>query len=372
VPEDNFRVRWTREVWLEDGCHRFYAETDDGVRLFVDGRLVLHEWREMSATLHTVDLSIQAGWHTIQMEYYEALGKAVAKLGWELLTVGEFTNKGACGSGSPPEPRNDPPEPPDNLNPVPPPADRGSNERGQIELPPFDGGTNDPYQGGWFGEYFANRTLSNQPTFTRQDTDIAFHWGMDSPHPRLAADNFSIRWTADLSFQGGRYRFTSETNDGARVYVDGNLIIDAWKTGGRATSREVTLHAGVHRVCMEYFEASGEARARLYWEGPLSANLKGNLVTHVPPYPSRSWVKVYRLVGPETWVDTVPHGYASINADGSLKIDGLVVGASFRSAGHPYWVEQWVDGQLIHSTGNVYRGEPPFRIYPGVDNHTPW
>ena len=44
-------------------------------------------------------------------------------------------------------------------------------------------------------------------------------------------DNFSARWTGQFPFTGGTYTFSSTTDDGVRVYVDGSLLIDGWHDG---------------------------------------------------------------------------------------------------------------------------------------------
>ena len=59
--------------------------------------------------------------------------------------------------------------------------------------------------------------------------------------------------------------------------------------------------------------------------------------------------------------------------DGFLKIDGLPVDYfRYGDRGHPYRVEQWINGWLVRSVGNIHRGEPEFRVRPDTDNFTPW
>ena len=73
--------------------------------------------------------------------------------------------------------------------------------------------------GAWFGEYFANRTLSGGPTVSRYDDAVNFDWGAGSPDEDLPADNFSVRWTRDEWFVGGTFRFTVLADDGVRLWV---------------------------------------------------------------------------------------------------------------------------------------------------------
>jgi hypothetical protein len=89
VPADGFSVRWTGEVRLNAGRYGFRTETDDGVRLYVDGKLVIDRWYDMATSVHTAVVPLKAGLHTIRMEYYENRGEATAKLTWqEIVTNG--------------------------------------------------------------------------------------------------------------------------------------------------------------------------------------------------------------------------------------------------------------------------------------------
>jgi len=55
--------------------------------------------------------------------------------------------------------------------------------------------------GGWFGEYFANRTLSGEPAATRSDPAIDFDWGRGEPIAGIPVDGFSARWTIKTAFE---------------------------------------------------------------------------------------------------------------------------------------------------------------------------
>ncbi len=315
IPVDNFSVRWTGAFPFEGGRYRFTAETDDGVRLYVDGQLLIDQWRDQALTSCSADSELSAGLHTLRMEYYEATGKAVARLTWA-----------------------------------------------RVEEPI-------PVGSGWLGEYFPNRWLQGTPVTTRNDSEISFDWGKGSPGGGVPADNFSVRWTRTVSFEGGRYRFATVTDDGVRLYVDGKLVIDRWTDMSR-TSLSATLDVsdGAHLLVMEYYEATGDAVAKLTWQE--LPPYVGNIVTCVRP--SNSWIKVYRLDG-DTWVDLNPSGWGARDAWGYLKLDGLSVDfGRYGWTGHPYRVELWANGTLIRSVGNTSAGQAEFRVRPYADNYTPW
>lgn len=66
------------------------------------------------------------------------------------------------------------------------------------------------------------------------------------------------------------YTFYTQTNDGVRLWVDGKLLIDDWKTHATLENRgTVTLEAGhAYSLRMEFFENTGLAIARLHWSSP--------------------------------------------------------------------------------------------------------
>ena len=84
VGDDNFSVRWSGEVEaVFTETYTFYPRTDDGVRLFVDGLLLVDNWTDRSATENkgTIDL-IAGNTYSLIMEYYENTDSAVAELRW--------------------------------------------------------------------------------------------------------------------------------------------------------------------------------------------------------------------------------------------------------------------------------------------------
>jgi hypothetical protein len=85
MPADNFSVRWTRSLNLDAGTYRFHARSDDGVRVWVDDRVLIDQWKDGAAETYWGDLDLTRGSHRIRVEYYEHAGLAVIQVGWELL-----------------------------------------------------------------------------------------------------------------------------------------------------------------------------------------------------------------------------------------------------------------------------------------------
>jgi PKD repeat protein len=118
----------------------------------------------------------------------------------------------------------------------------------------------------WRGEYYSNPNLSGAPVVVRNDVAVSFNWGNGSPAVNLPGDGFSARWTRHLGFPAGEYRFWLTVDDGVRVWVDGNLVIDQWRDGSPTTfEARIKLSEGVHSFRIEYYERSGGALIDLGW-----------------------------------------------------------------------------------------------------------
>lgn len=122
-----------------------------------------------------------------------------------------------------------------------------------------------PFQlSNWQAEYYNNRNLTGEPVLTRTDEAIEFEWGTDAPDPAVATENFSVRWAQQVELPAGAYRFYVWSDDGARLWIDNVLVLDAWQEGPlRAYAVDVNLVEGVHDIRFEYFDAGGNALARL-------------------------------------------------------------------------------------------------------------
>jgi hypothetical protein len=83
IPKDNFSARWTRTLNFETGIYRFTAFADDGLRVYVDGKLLINEWHQSNGSeIYISDRSL-SGKHAIVVEYYERTGDALVGLTWK-------------------------------------------------------------------------------------------------------------------------------------------------------------------------------------------------------------------------------------------------------------------------------------------------
>lgn len=124
---------------------------------------------------------------------------------------------------------------------------------------------------GIMGEYFNNMGLRGNPVLVRIDPGVNFYWGVGtSPALGLPEDNFSVRWTGLLEPPLVEpFIFTTYSNDGVRLYLDGQLIIDNWTDHERTQnwSQPMELVAGqTYLIVLEGYENTGEAEWQLYWQ----------------------------------------------------------------------------------------------------------
>jgi hypothetical protein len=119
----------------------------------------------------------------------------------------------------------------------------------------------------YLAEYFNNRNLAGSPVVTRCEEAISYDWGSKSPDEGIEPNNFSARWTGQFQIDAATYTFRTTADDGVRTWLDGELLTDAWTPQPATTyaARQV-VEAGNHEIKMEYFEAYGNAVAKLRWE----------------------------------------------------------------------------------------------------------
>ncbi len=120
-------------------------------------------------------------------------------------------------------------------------------------------------KGSWQGYYYANTSLGGQVVRTEQVHKIDFDWGIGSPLG-LPLDGFSAAWSGRFDLEKGGYRFLVTTDDGARLYLDNRLVLDAWLnqplTGYFV---DMIVPEGEHSLRLEYYDIGGDASISLWW-----------------------------------------------------------------------------------------------------------
>ncbi len=189
-PSDNFSARYTQIRRFRPGWYRFRLRGDDGVRLWVDDRLVINAWKVQAATEYTQEHYLSGGDHVLRVEYFERAGVASVRLTVEP-AVFHF-------------------------------------------------------------ELYPNLDLTGTPTATFDDTLTDLEWRHASP-VGLAAPNgqFSLRATAQKHFEAGTYRFHAQHTGGCRIWVGSTLVLDDWD-GTHPSGTVHTLTAGSRQVKVEF------------------------------------------------------------------------------------------------------------------------
>jgi YVTN family beta-propeller protein len=95
LPSSQFSVRWTGKVEATStGNYVFQTKTNDGVRLWINGVLVIDDWTNTTNTQNNTSTAVAMTANTrysITMEYYENTGAAVAKLLWKKPSASTYT-----------------------------------------------------------------------------------------------------------------------------------------------------------------------------------------------------------------------------------------------------------------------------------------
>ena len=139
----------------------------------------------------------------------------------------------------------------------------GINQAPKVDL---DG----PRAGGLDATYFDNADLTGT-SVSRVDPAVDFNFGNGSPASGIGQDTFSARYTGQVQAPtSGEYTFTTTSDDGVRLFVDGKLLVDNWTDHGPTDdSGTVTLEAGKrYDVALDYYENGGGAVIRLLWQPP--------------------------------------------------------------------------------------------------------
>jgi beta-glucosidase len=118
------------------------------------------------------------------------------------------------------------------------------------------------------GEYYNNMKLSGAPVVTRIDSMIDFTFGTNSPSDSILEDKFSVRWKGKIIPSDTIYHIGTSTDDGSRLYLDEELLIDDWtEHGEKPLAAKVKLIPGKeYEILFEYFENGLGACARLTWD----------------------------------------------------------------------------------------------------------
>ncbi len=128
--------------------------------------------------------------------------------------------------------------------------------------------TNDNKRG-FSAEYFDTINFRGTPVIKRVDREIANHYGTESPANHIPNDKFSIRWQTNFTAdQAGEYTFKLTSDDGSRLYVNGELVINNWGDHAAITKMtKINLKANeTIKLKIEYYEHQLNAMVKFGWK----------------------------------------------------------------------------------------------------------
>jgi len=224
--------RWTGQMRsLSNGTYTFHTISDDGIRLWVNGTLLVDAFnagagRGDSLIQRSATIALEEGKkYDIRLEYLQRNNKSSLKLFWTTPTTPEELVPQRC-------------------------------------LFSLGKGT------GLRGEYFDNPDLTHLKK-TRLDRTVNFDWGGGSPAPLVAPHTFSVRWTGFVQARfSENYTFYTSSDQGLKLWVGDRLILDNWDAGSQREQRSsvVSLRAGVKvPIRIEYFDDTDDANVAFRW-----------------------------------------------------------------------------------------------------------
>lgn len=239
IPADNFSARWTREYHFAPGNYTFTATADDGIRVWVGDTLAIDAWVPQQPRTYERTVYLN-GSVPVRVEYFEQGGNAVVN----------FYFQSAAQA----------------------PQSMGDET--------------------WRGEWFNNPTLLPPAVCEENAPQLQFNWNGNSPACGIGGQFFSARWDSTRNAPTtGFYTVKLLTDDGARVFVDDSLILDAWREQPpTAYSTTVYLEQGKHAWRVEYFQGAGGAQIAL--------ETVPGLLSFPPPAPASASEIVVDAQGP--------------------------------------------------------------------------
>ena len=163
---------------------------------------------------------------------------------------------------------------------------------------------------------FTNPAFANPPSFVRIDPTVNFNWNSSAPTNTMARTNFVVSWTGAIQpIYNDNYTISAFSDDGERMWINGQLVIDQWIARG-ITTNSVTLPLKaqqVYNIRLDYFQGTQNAQVGLTWS---SASQASQTIPQTQLYPQTN--------PPPAVAITAPSGGATYTAPASISLDAVV------------------------------------------------
>jgi len=128
---------------------------------------------------------------------------------------------------------------------------------------------------GLTGRYFRKIDFTGKPII-KVDPKIDFLWKGKPPFKKFKKTKFSVQWSGFLDVpQTNDYDFMTLSDDGVRLYIDNQLLIDNWTTHGSKEDQKLFhLEKGLHPIKLEYYQNLKYSVIKLFWKTDNSGNFK--------------------------------------------------------------------------------------------------
>ncbi len=179
------------------------------------------------------------------------------------------------------------------------------------------------------GDYYDNIDFTGTRV-RRIDPTVGFDWGTGQPDPGIGADQFSVRWLGQVQPRFTEtYTFHTVSDDGVRLWVNNQLLIDNWTDHGPTENIGlIALQAGhLYDIKMDMYENGGGATAQLFWSAPSVAR---EIIPSTQLYPptSSNLPPTVTLTSPATNTVFVATSTINLTAD-ATDPDGAVFKVEF-------------------------------------------
>ena len=270
--EDDFAFRFNGTIDVPaTGEYAFSTISDDGSRLYIDGSEIVDNGGDHAATNVTGTTSLSAGTHDITVTHYENDGEESLRVEWngptfdnQEIPASRLSNDQGVTLSTDPITLSVPTRL-DNETWAGLLSDQFASRGGNVVSMDVSGGTAYEYYEAEYGGVGAMPPFDQSNLVTTGSTP-----NFDIKSNKQRGDDYAFQFNKRIQIPAdGQYTFYTTSDDGSRLYIDGNLVVDNGGLHANQTrSGQVTLDQGRHDITVTHYENNGQAGLTVEWEGP--------------------------------------------------------------------------------------------------------